>query len=100
MARIRAQLLENQISLTREAEARRPDYLKRAKRIESPPPLDIDGIGGQRAPATIGVTESPIKGRRLMLFQQTSDESFEESLMAGGYDIYVCICSSWPRRAC
>lgn len=88
MARIRAQLLENQISLTREAEARRPDYLKRAKRIESPPPLDIDSIGGQRAPATIGVTESPIKGRRLMLFQQTSDESFEESLMAGGYDIY------------
>ncbi|KAG2160249.1 uncharacterized protein EDB93DRAFT_1114262 [Suillus bovinus] len=88
MARIRAQLLENQISLTREAEARRPDYLKRAKRIESPPPLDVDGIEGQRATATIGVTESPIKGRRLMLFQQTSDESFEESLMAGGYDRY------------
>jgi len=88
MARIRAQLLENQISLTREAEARRPDYLKRAKRIESPPPLDVDGIEGQRAAATIGVTESPIKGRRLMLFQQTSDESFEESLMAGGYDRY------------
>ncbi|KAG1777270.1 hypothetical protein EV702DRAFT_1101963 [Suillus placidus] len=88
MARIRAQLLENQISLTQEAEARRPDYLKRAKRIESPPPLDVDGIEGQRAAATIGVTESPIKGRRLMLFQQTSDESFEESLMAGGYDRY------------
>lgn len=88
MARIRAQLLENQISLTREAEARRPDYLKRAKRIESPPPLDIDDKEGQRVAATIGVTESPIKGRRLMLFQETSDESFEESLMAGGYDRY------------
>jgi hypothetical protein len=25
-----------------------------------------------------------------MLFQETSDESFEESLMAGGYDRYVC----------
>ncbi|KAG2364716.1 hypothetical protein BDR07DRAFT_1400883 [Suillus spraguei] len=88
MARIRAQLLENQISLTREAEARRPDYLKRAKRAESPPPLDVNSIEGQRATTTIGVTESPIKGRRLMLFQQTSDESFEESLMAGGYDRY------------
>ncbi|KAG1725578.1 uncharacterized protein EDB91DRAFT_1168085 [Suillus paluster] len=88
MARIRAQLLENQITLTREAEARRPDYLKRAKRIESPPPLDVDGKEEQRVAAAIGVTESPIKGRRLMLFQETSDESFEESLMAGGYDRY------------
>ncbi|KAG0703031.1 hypothetical protein DFH29DRAFT_918434 [Suillus ampliporus] len=88
MARIRAQLFENQMTLTREAEARRPDYLKRAKRIESPPPLDVDGKEGQRVAAAIGVTESPIKGRRLMLFQETSDESFEESLMAGGYDRY------------
>ncbi|OAX42582.1 hypothetical protein K503DRAFT_853889 [Rhizopogon vinicolor AM-OR11-026] len=87
MARIRAQLLENQMTLTQEAEARRPDYLKRAKRLESPPTLDIDGKEGQRV-ATVGVTESPMKGRRLMLFQETSDESFEESLMAGGYDRY------------
>jgi len=93
MARIRAQLLENQMSLTREAEARRPDYLKRARRQDSPPtldPLDIDGKEGQRVATAIGVTESPMKGRRLMLFQKTSDESFEESLMAGGYDRYVC----------
>ncbi|OJA16776.1 hypothetical protein AZE42_03306 [Rhizopogon vesiculosus] len=87
MARIRAQLLENQMTLTQEAEARRPDYLKRAKRLESPPTLDVDAKDGQRV-ATIGVTESPMKGRRLMLFQETSDESFEESLMAGGYDRY------------
>lgn len=89
MARIRAQLLENQMTLSREAEARRPDYLKRAKRLGSPPTLDIDGTDEQRAAAAIGVTESPMKGRRLMLFQKTSDESFEESLMAGGYDRHV-----------
>jgi hypothetical protein len=89
MARIRAQLLENQTTLTREAEARRPDYLKRAKRLQSPPMPDIDKEG-QRVASAIGVTESPMKGRRLMLFQETSDESFEESLMAGGYDRYVC----------
>jgi len=94
MARIRAQLLENQMTLAREAEARRPDYLKRAKRLESPPALDIDGKEGQRVTTTIGVTESPMKGRRLMLFQETSDESFEESLMAGGYDRYVCTACS------
>ncbi|KAH7926216.1 hypothetical protein BV22DRAFT_375864 [Leucogyrophana mollusca] len=91
IARIRAQLLENQMTTAHEAEARRPDYLKRTKR--SVPDVEITpGRGpaqedGARVKA-VGVTESPIKGRRLTLFQETSDESFEESLMAGGYGRY------------
>ncbi|KAI5989747.1 hypothetical protein EDD15DRAFT_2283553 [Pisolithus albus] len=38
--------------------------------------------------APIGITDSPAKGRCLTLFQETSEESFEESLMAGGYGRY------------
>lgn len=77
-----------------EAEARRPDYLKRTKRTAQELDLatDTDGTlqGSALQPAAnIGITDSPVKGRRLTLFQETSDESFEESLMAGGYGRYV-----------
>ncbi|KAF9242369.1 hypothetical protein BU15DRAFT_44126, partial [Melanogaster broomeanus] len=61
-------------------ESRRPEYFKR----------DIAGNDRSlsRATANIGIVDSPIKGRRITLFQETSDESFEESLMAGGYGRY------------
>jgi hypothetical protein len=36
----------------------------------------------------MGITVSPMKGRRITLFQETSEESFEQSLMAGGYGKY------------
>ncbi len=71
-----------------EAETRRPDYLKRVKRSISEveaPELEEERHAG----VGIGITESPLKGRRLKLFQETSEESFEESLMAGGYGRYV-----------
>ena len=46
----------------------------------------------------LGITETPIKGRRIELwgFQETSEESFEERLMAGGYGGYG---STAPERA-
>ncbi|KAF7340266.1 hypothetical protein MVEN_01945500 [Mycena venus] len=37
-----------------------------------------------------------IRGRRITLFQETSDESFEESLMAGGYGRYRT--ADWVRQ--
>ncbi|KAI0043625.1 hypothetical protein FA95DRAFT_1681774 [Auriscalpium vulgare] len=63
-----------------ETEARRPDYLKRGKRPLVP---DVDDVG-------VGVKESPMTGRRIELWgiQETSEESFEERLMAGGYGGY------------
>ncbi|KAH7911831.1 hypothetical protein BJ138DRAFT_1149752 [Hygrophoropsis aurantiaca] len=90
ITRIHAQLLENQQAIAQEAEARRPDYLKRAKRVpeaQSTPECIPNQAHGSITTG-IGVMESPIKGRRLTLFQETSDESFEESLMAGGYGRY------------
>ncbi|KIJ59806.1 hypothetical protein HYDPIDRAFT_118054 [Hydnomerulius pinastri MD-312] len=97
IARIRAELMENHLVLTQEAESRRPDYFKRAKRSAQDPSETgagvalseaMDGSMALQPAATIGVTVSPIKGRRITLFQETSDESFEESLMAGGYGRY------------
>jgi hypothetical protein len=46
----------------------------------------------------LGIAETPIKGRRIELwgFQETSEESFEELLMAGGYGGYG---STAPERA-
>ncbi|CDO74795.1 hypothetical protein BN946_scf185001.g43 [Trametes cinnabarina] len=68
-------------------EARRPDYLVRGKRPRSDEDIpsfdELDASG-----AVLGVTESPIKGRRLQLFQATSEETFEQSLLAGGYPAY------------
>ncbi|KAJ7151734.1 hypothetical protein C8R46DRAFT_1166568 [Mycena filopes] len=84
MERIRQAMMQNHIAQYQEAEARRPDYLRRAKRpLTPPPPTDEDG---SRRPG----------GRRITLFQETSDESFEESLMAGGYGRYRT--ADWVRQ--
>jgi hypothetical protein len=89
MERIRMQILEEKMAAFQDAESRRPEYLKRAKRtlLEA----DLDGLIVAREREGVGVMESPNKGRRLALFQETSDESFEESLMAGGYGRYVSV---------
>ncbi|KAL4065770.1 hypothetical protein V8B97DRAFT_1874885 [Scleroderma yunnanense] len=102
ISQTRAQLIENHLALTQEAEARRPDYLKRTKRtaqgLESTSATDGTPQGPALQPAAnIGITESPIKGRRLTLFQETSDESFEESLMAGGYGRYRSDTLRWTQ---
>lgn len=93
--RIRLQLAADQAAHYNETEARRPDYLVREKR---PPPdpdaefipesFDIEDQQQQQQPPGLGVTESPSKGRRIKLFQETSEESFEQSLLAGGYPGY------------
>lgn len=93
MGRIRRALNEKRLMRISDTEKRRPDYLKRTKRTlsEAEDSLTLDHEGRIRdRELTVGVMESPNKGRRLKLFQETSEESFEESLMAGGYGRYVC----------
>lgn len=89
MERIRRQMRDQELAYQQEAEKRRPDYLKRARRNEDIKDVSMDdqdlGLPG------VGITTSPMKGRRLQLFQETSEESFEESLMAGGYGRYVSV---------
>lgn len=80
MERIRQAAREERLSQLKEAEARRPDYLKRSM-------PDPNAMVEDERP--VGIMETPIKGRRIKLFQETSEESFEESLMAGGYGRYV-----------
>lgn len=94
--RIRQAMRENHLSQLQEAENRRPEYLKRAKRsLEEADPDAINEDGRERSIA-VGIMESPHKGRRLKLFQETSEESFEESLMAGGYGRYRT--AEWVRQ--
>lgn len=90
--RIRQALIEDRLAQIQEAEIRRPDYLKRTKRQLSEVESGIlaDHADQDRGNA-VGIMESPNQGRRLKLFQETSEESFEESLMAGGYGRYVSI---------
>ena len=101
--RIRAQLIENDLATTQATESRRPDYFKRTRRLAPSSSIGAGGaslasdLGGKDgsllwSSANMGVIDSPIKGKRIALFQETSEESFEESLMAGGYGRYV----SWP----
>ncbi|KAJ7714581.1 hypothetical protein DFH07DRAFT_863300 [Mycena maculata] len=94
MERIRQAMMQNQRAQIQEAEARRPEYLKRAKRplSETDPPAPPDD---DRRPG-VGIMDSPHKGRRITLFQETSEESFEESLMAGGYGRYRT--ADWVRQ--
>ncbi|KAF7319779.1 PHD-type domain-containing protein [Mycena kentingensis (nom. inval.)] len=88
MERIRQTMLQNQMAQQQEAEARRPEYLKRGKRpLSETGPSSTTEEENARRPG-VGITDSPNKGRRITLFQETSDESFEESLMAGGYGRY------------
>lgn len=87
--RIRLQAAADQAARMHEAESRRPDYLKRTKRPL--PDFDFDAFEPMEQDSNLpnlGVTESPMKGRRLTLFQETSEESFEQSLLAGGFPRY------------
>ncbi|GJE94261.1 PHD-type domain-containing protein [Phanerochaete sordida] len=87
--RLRQQAAADQAARLQETESRRPEYLRRAKRRLSDPDVDAPPVGNQEnaAPA-LGVVDSPAKGRRITLFQETSEESFEQSLLAGGYPTY------------
>ena len=73
-------------SKSEETELHRPYYLERVQR--TPSPLAHSSLLGDpfsHVPLSLGVTETPARGRRLKLFQETSEESFEESLMINGY---------------
>ncbi|KAI6022595.1 hypothetical protein EDC04DRAFT_337875 [Pisolithus marmoratus] len=94
--RIHPQLAENHLALAQEAEARRPDYFKRMRRAARATDATPQSSALQPA-APIGITNSPMKGRRLTLFQETSEESFEESLMAGGYGRYRSDALPWRK---
>jgi PHD-finger len=89
ITRIRADEAAARAAQERLAEARRPDYLKRISRGDAQSSTDMPGLG---------IAETPVKGRRIELwgFQETSEESFEERLMAGGYGGYG---STAPERA-
>lgn len=91
MERIRQAAAREQQDL----ESRRPDYLHRQHRPESE---STTPLGFPDAPThpTVGIQETPNKGRRISLFQETSEESFEESLMAGGYGRYRT--AEWVRQ--
>ncbi|GBE78683.1 hypothetical protein SCP_0115740 [Sparassis crispa] len=89
--RIRLQMVAEQAARQSESEARRPNYLVRERRISSNDASadhDVTEVEQEGLPSGLGVTESPVKGRRLKLFQETSEESFEQSLLAGGYPGY------------
>lgn len=98
--RIRLQMLEHGMAHFQQAESRRPEYLKRMKRSldETDPAMGavLDLEEREAALPGVGIAVSPMKGRRLKLFQETSEESFEESLMAGGYERYVSFRFAFP----
>jgi hypothetical protein len=78
-------LADSHLSKIEETELHRQDYLKRAQRTPSPLANSLLGDPFSHSPISLGVTETPARGRRLKLFQETSEESFEESLMINGY---------------
>ncbi|KAI9510697.1 hypothetical protein F5148DRAFT_1177244 [Russula earlei] len=77
------------VAQERLTEARRPDYMRRITREDAQSRTNVPGLG---------IAETPVKGRRIELwgFQESSEESFEERLMAGGYGGYG---STAPERA-
>jgi hypothetical protein len=85
LERVRSQIVDEAMAQIEQAENRRPDYFKRVKRTQE---SLTDDERDHPLPG-VEITVSPHKGRRLTLFQETSEESFEESLMAGGYGRYV-----------
>ncbi|KAL1741695.1 hypothetical protein HDZ31DRAFT_76002 [Schizophyllum fasciatum] len=88
LQRIRQAEMEQQMAQYQEAESRRPEYLVRTKRsLDEVDPAPFDEASAARE-RNLGIHDSPSKGRRIKLFQETSEESFEESLMAGGYGRY------------
>ncbi|GLB36633.1 putative PHD-finger [Lyophyllum shimeji] len=100
MERIRQYMVQDRLAQFQEVESRRPEYLKRTKRtLSDADPIGIAGDDASRErerEVAVGIMETPIKGRRLKLFQETSEESFEESLMAGGYGRYRT--ADWVRQ--
>lgn len=86
--RIRAEATSLERVHMMELESRRPDFLKRLKRSVEGDPTALDETFAESD--NMGITNSPVKGRRLQFFdfQQTSAESFEESLMTHGYGTY------------
>ncbi|KAL1699279.1 hypothetical protein EV121DRAFT_265319 [Schizophyllum commune] len=88
LQRIRRAEMEQQLAQYQEAESRRPEYLVRTKRtlVEADPTAFDESLAPRER--NLGIMDSPSKGRRIKLFQETSEESFEESLMAGGYGRY------------
>lgn len=78
-------LADQDSSKIEESELHRPGYLQPGQR--TPPPHTNSLLGdSSHFPKSLGVTETPARGRRLLIFQETSEESFEESLMMHGYE--------------
>ena len=73
-------LADQVLSKIEGSELHRPGYLQRGQRTPSPFASSFSHF-----PISLGVTETPARGRRLKIFQETSEESFEESLMIHGY---------------
>uniref|UniRef100_A0A8H8CR18 PHD-type domain-containing protein n=1 Tax=Psilocybe cubensis TaxID=181762 RepID=A0A8H8CR18_PSICU len=98
MERIRQSIIADRLAHIQQAEKYRPEYLKRSKRTlaEADPMYLLEDDGASERVLPVGIMESPHKGRRLKLFQETSEESFEESLMAGGYGRYRT--ADWVRQ--
>jgi len=99
--RIRLQIVADEAAHVRDMEVRRPYYLVREKRqnpgLDLPDGEVLDLDDQDTALPGVGVTETPIKGRRIQLFQETSEESFEQSLLAGGYPGYGSTTASEPQ---
>ena len=68
-----------------ESELHHPGYLQHGQRTPSPPANSLLGNSSPHFSVPLDVTETPARGRRLKIFQETSEESFEESLMIHGY---------------
>lgn len=82
---LQARLAADEAARLQAVELARPEYLKRA---QPPSPAFARFDDSDHVLPGLGITVSPMKGRRIKLFQETSEESFEESLMAGGYGKY------------
>ncbi|KAL5495756.1 hypothetical protein ACEPAI_1220 [Sanghuangporus weigelae] len=88
--RIRSHLLEAEEAHRTDLEHRRPEYLKRLQQGDDirVPSQKLQDIPAEKN--NVVIMETPARGRRLQLFdfQETSAESFEESLMTHGYGTY------------
>ena len=88
--RIRSHQLEIEQARMADIESRRPEYLKRAQQGENIGPIIQKLQDASTDKNSVLIMETPARGRRLQLFdfQETSAESFEESLMTYGYGTY------------
>ena len=78
-------LAHQDLSKIEESDLHRPSYFRRDQRTPYPVDSSLLGDSFSHLPVSLGVTETPARGRRLTIFQETSEESFEESLMINGY---------------